>query len=201
MLGAAQSLLGEFKLHGANLREPLKGRGHQDIHADVPKKFADDWWVANGLFLFDDMTDDNGPTRVIPGSHKWPSVNVPLVNIADWVAPELDADERARIPEDLAKPHPDEVRVQAPAGSVVIINSALWHSGTENRSGDRRRVLHLTYTRRDLPQQIYQRDHLTKQLYDRLSPAHRFLFDVEPIDQAGAEAGRMPKKSGDGWWN
>ena len=201
MLGAAWELLGEFKLHGANLREPAPGAGHQDIHADVPKKFADDWWVANGLFLFDDMTYDNGPTRVIPGSHKWPSVNVPLVNIADWQAPELSDEDRARIPDDLAAPHPDEIRVEAPAGSVVIINSALWHSGTVNRSGARRRVLHLTYTRRDLPQQLYQRDYLTRELYERLDPAQRFLFDVEPQPEGADAAGRMPKRAGEGWWN
>lgn len=201
MLGAAEYLLGEFKLHGANLREPAKNKGHQDIHADVPKKFADDWWVANGLFLFDDMTKDNGPTRVIPGSHRWPSVNIPHVNWGDWEPPILNSDEKALIPTDLASPHPDEVLVQAPAGSVVIINSALWHSGTVNNSGKRRRVLHLTYTRRDLPQQLYQRDYLTKGLYERMSPAHRWIMDIEPSAH-GDSAGRMPKRDGgDGWWN
>lgn len=201
MLGAAWELLGEFKLHGANLREPAPGRGHQDIHADVPKKFADDWWVCNGLILFDDMTDTNGPTRVIPGSHLWPSVNIPLVNQGDWTPPKLSAEEQALIPEDLAAPHASEVRVQAPAGSVVIINSSLWHSGTLNESGDRRRVLHLTYTRRDLPQQLYQRDYLTQELYERLGPEQRYLFDVEPLPADAAETGRMPKRAGAGWWN
>lgn len=201
MLGAAEYLLGEFKLHGANLREPAKNKGHQDIHADVPKKFADDWWVANGLFLFDDMTKDNGPTRVIPGSHRWPSVNIPHVNWGDWEPPVLSSDEKELIPTDLAAPHPNEVLVQAPAGSVVIINSALWHSGTVNHSGKRRRVLHLTYTRRDLPQQLYQRDYLTKGLYERMSPAHRWIMDVEPLAN-GDPAGRMPKRDGaGGWWN
>ena len=202
MLGAAQYLLGEFKLHGANLREPSKGGGHQDIHADVPKLFADDWWVANGLFLFDDMTVDNGPTRVIPGSHHWPSVNIPHVNWGDWKPPELTPEEQALIPDDLAGHHENEILVEAPAGSVVIINSALWHSGTSNNSGKRRRVLHLTYTRRDLAQQLYQRDYLTKELYGRLSPAQRFLFDVEPMSQQAADTGRMPKRDGaSSWWN
>jgi hypothetical protein len=57
-------------------------------------------------------------------------------------------------------------------------------------------------TRRDLPQQLVQRDYLTQELYERLSPAHRFLMDVEP-DQAAAAA---PRKSAQragaaGWWN
>ena len=33
---------------------------------DVPKCFQDDWWVTNGMLMFDDMTLDNGPTRVVP---------------------------------------------------------------------------------------------------------------------------------------
>jgi hypothetical protein len=39
LLAAAHHLLGEFKLHGANLRDPLKDRGHQELHVDVPKRF------------------------------------------------------------------------------------------------------------------------------------------------------------------
>jgi hypothetical protein len=42
---------------------------------------------------------------------------------------------------------------------VVIINSSMWHRGIRNLSGARRRVVHLTYTRRDLPQQLTQRDY------------------------------------------
>jgi hypothetical protein len=84
LLAAAHYLLGEFKLHGANLRDPLKGRGHQDLHVDVPKLFDDDWWVINAIVTFDDMRLDNGPTRVVPGSHHWQPVNVPYVNIGDW---------------------------------------------------------------------------------------------------------------------
>jgi hypothetical protein len=47
VLAAAAYLLGEIKVHGANLRDPVKGYGNQDLHVDVPKKFADDWWVVN----------------------------------------------------------------------------------------------------------------------------------------------------------
>jgi hypothetical protein len=86
---------------------------------------------------------------------------------------------------------------------VAVLNSSLWHAGTVNRSGARRRVLHLTYTRRDLAQQLVQRDYLTDALYDRLSPAHRFLMDIEPgaaesVAAPRRSAGRAGAKS---WWN
>jgi hypothetical protein len=84
---------------------------------------------------------------------------------------------------------------------VVIVNSALWHSGTRNQDGSRRRVLHLTYTRRDLPQQLTQRDYLTEALYERMSPAHRFLMDIEPQVE-GQHVARQPKGAeARNWWN
>src|SRR3954469_12053975 len=43
ILAVAHYLLGEIKLHGANLRDPLPGQGHQPLHCDVPKSFDDDW--------------------------------------------------------------------------------------------------------------------------------------------------------------
>jgi ectoine hydroxylase-related dioxygenase (phytanoyl-CoA dioxygenase family) len=204
-LAASHYMLGEIKLHGANLRDPLPGKGQQDLHVDVPKLFEDDWWVANALILFDDMTRDNGPTRIIPGSHRWQPINVPYVNIGNWEPQPLTAEEAARVPSDLSAPYPGEVLVTAPAGCVVIINSSMWHSGTRNQNGARRRVLHLTYTRRDLPQQLVQRDYLTPELYERLPPAQRYLLDIEELSEDQRHlASRSAKKEGAhgaGWWN
>ncbi len=100
-LAAAHYVLGEIKVHGANIRDPVKGFGHQQLHVDVPKKFADDWWLVNAMILFDDMTLDNGPTRVIPGSHRWAPINVPVVNQGDWEPAPLSPEDQARVPADL----------------------------------------------------------------------------------------------------
>lgn len=201
LLLASHYLLGEFKLHGANLREPLPGGGLQDLHTDVPKKFDDDWWVCNAIIAFDDITPDNGPPRVIPGSHRWQPLNVAYVNIHDWEPAPLTEEQRARVPEVLSAPYPGELQVSCPRGGVIVINSSLWHGGTTNRNGARRRVLHLTYTRRDLPQQLVQRAHLTPALYERMSPAHRYLLDIEPLPE-GQSALLQPAGRGAGsdWW-
>ena len=200
VLAGTHHLLGEFKLHGANLRDPDKGSGHQAIHTDVPKLFADDWWVMNAVIVLDDITLENGPTRVIPGSHHWAPVNVATVNMGDWTPPEtLPAEDQARIPHDLEAPHPDEILVTAPAGSIMIMNSSLWHSGTLKKDASHRRVLHLTYTRRDLPQQLTQIDYLTSELYNRMSPEHRYLMEIEPEAQSGVL--RQPKRDSNDWWN
>jgi ectoine hydroxylase-related dioxygenase (phytanoyl-CoA dioxygenase family) len=200
VLAASAYLLGEIKLHGANLRDPVKGYGQQDLHVDVPKKFADDWWVVNSMLMFDDMTLSNGPTRVIPGSHRWAPINVPYVNIGDWEPEPLSAEDQARIPKDLGAPYPGEVLVEAKAGSAIICNSSMWHSGTKKTGDANRRMLHLTYTRRDLPQQLVQLDHLTPGLYQRMSPVHRYLMEIEPPKE-GDGILRHPKKEGKGWWN
>ncbi len=198
-LAAAHYLLGEIKVHGANIRDPVKGHGAQDLHVDVPKNFKDDWWVVNAMICFDDMTLDNGPTRVIPGSHTWAPINVPVVNQGDWEPEPLSAEDQKRVPKDLNAPYPGEVYVTAPAGAAVILNSSGWHSGTKKTGDAPRRLLHLTYTRRDLPQQLAQIDYLTRELYERMSPEHRYLLDIEPSSGDGAI--RMPKRESKGWWN
>jgi ectoine hydroxylase-related dioxygenase (phytanoyl-CoA dioxygenase family) len=200
ILAASTYLLGEIKVHGANCRDPVQGYGNQDLHVDVPKKFDDDWWVVNTMIMFDDMTLTNGPTRVIPGSHKWAPINVPYVNIGDWQPQPLSAEDQARVPNDLSAPYPGEVLVEAPAGSAIICNSSMWHSGTKKQDNTYRRMLHLTYTRRDLPQQLVQIDHLTPELYNRMSPVHRWLMEIEPPND-GDTVLRHPKKHGKGWWN
>jgi ectoine hydroxylase-related dioxygenase (phytanoyl-CoA dioxygenase family) len=200
ILAAAAHLLGEIKVHGANLRDPVQGYGQQDLHVDVPKRFADDWWVVNAMVMLDPMTLENGPTRVVPGSHKWAPINVPYVNQGDWEPAPLSEEDQARVPADLGAPYPGEVLVTAPAGSAIICNSSMWHSGTRKATDTPRRMLHLTYTRRDLPQQLVQLDHLTREFYDRMSPVHRWLLEIEP-PREGEGVLRHPKRESRGWWN
>lgn len=200
VLAVSTHALGEIKVHGANLRDPVKGYGQQDLHVDVPKKFVDDWWVVNSMIMFDDMTLDNGPTRIVPGSHYWAPINVPYVNIGDWEPAPLSPEEEARVPKDLSAPYPGELLVEAPAGSAIICNSSMWHAGTLKKTDKPRRMLHLTYTRRDLPQQLLQLDYLTPELYNRMSPVKRYLLEIEP-PKPGDGIARQPTKEHKGWWN
>ncbi|MEP0320573.1 phytanoyl-CoA dioxygenase family protein [Bauldia litoralis] len=178
LLAASAHLLGEIKLHGANLREPHKGYGQQPLHSDVQKRFKGDWWLVNSAHMFDDMTLDNGPTRIVPGSQHWPELNVPGENVMPSEVTDPDLLNFEGMPEDALAPYPGEVMITIPAGSVAVFNSSNWHGGTQNRSGARRRMLHLTYTRRDLKQQLPQQEYLTQDLYERLDEPQRWLFDV-----------------------
>jgi hypothetical protein len=193
LLAASAYLLGEIKLHGANLREPHKGHGHQPLHSDVQKRFKNDWWLVNSLIMFDDMTLDNGPTRIVPGSQHWPELNVPGENVMPSEVTDPDLLNFKGLPEDPFAPYPGEVLITLRAGSVAVFNSSCWHGGTLKKTDARRRMLHLTYTRRDLKQQLPQQAYLTRDLYDRLNEAQRWLFDVtEPV---GDPKDRIPVAS------
>ena len=80
---------------------------------------------------------------------------------------------------DVGAPHPDEVIFAAPAGSVMIYNAHAWHGGTTNREGSRRRVLHGLYIDRADTAQQDQRRWLTPETASRLTPAQKWLLDVE----------------------
>ncbi|MBN9432836.1 MAG: phytanoyl-CoA dioxygenase family protein [Bosea sp.] len=180
ILHAAYHLLGDLKLHGANMRNPLKGQGHQNLHSDAPKESQRDWRVANALIPFDDMDRTNGATRVVPGSHLWPALTSP----DSPVTMQLTEAEQSMLPKDRAARHPRQIEVELRAGDVVVINGALWHGGTLNESGRNRRMLHLSFTRRDLPQQLVQQDYLTPGFQQRLTPALHYLLDTHPLSSA-----------------
>ena len=100
-------LLGEIRVYSLNGRNPLKGEGQQLLHSDVPRVHATDWRVVNSMVMLDDMTPDNGPTRVVPGSHKWVPINVPDVNMAEVKEIVVTPEDRAIMPQDPVA-HPPE---------------------------------------------------------------------------------------------
>jgi hypothetical protein len=178
-LAAAHHLLGEIHTYSLNARNPLHGQGQQVLHSDVPRTAPDDWRAVNSMIMLDDMTEENGATRVVPGSHRWVSLNVPDVNMAEVKHIEVTPEDRKIMPEDAEAPYPGELLLTGKAGTVGVINGHTWHGGTVNRSGAPRRVLHLAISRRDIPQQFVERDFLTDDLYERTNDAMKYLLDIE----------------------
>jgi hypothetical protein len=161
LLAAMRHILGRpFKLSSLNGRDPVKGEGGQGLHQDWGRHAAGEpAHVANSLWILDDFTEDNGATRVVPGTHRLDSAAL------DGIAREAE--------------HPRQVTVQAKAGDVLVINAHLWHGGTLNRGGARRRVMHAYFTAREHSQQTDQRAYLRVATQRRLSPAQRWILDVD----------------------
>jgi ectoine hydroxylase-related dioxygenase (phytanoyl-CoA dioxygenase family) len=100
----------------ANITGP--GGGEMVLHADqifVPTPWPTDPQGANAAWCIDDFTADNGATCFVPGSH--------LLH---------------------RPPEPDDVAVavplEAPAGSLVVFESRIWHRTGFNRTTDQRRA-------------------------------------------------------------
>jgi ectoine hydroxylase-related dioxygenase (phytanoyl-CoA dioxygenase family) len=119
-LAYVKALLGWPALLGnlsANITGP--GGGEMILHADqifVPEPWSQDPQGMNVAWCLDDFTEANGATRFAPGSHK--------LNRA---------------------PRPDEadvdtVAMTAPAGSIVIFESRVWHKTGFNRTATERRA-------------------------------------------------------------
>jgi Phytanoyl-CoA dioxygenase (PhyH) len=108
-----------WHLAALNLRAPLPGGGHQALHPDFEqRRIGEPWQTLSAMWAITAFTAENGPLRVIPGSHR---VSEPPIDMQAFGSG--------------MGPHPDEVRITAPAGSVILFNSAdLWHSATFNYS-------------------------------------------------------------------
>jgi ectoine hydroxylase-related dioxygenase (phytanoyl-CoA dioxygenase family) len=160
LLACMAYVLGDFKLSSLNFRAARPGQGHQNLHTDWSGPVEPgDYQVCNSIWLLDDFTVSNGATRVVPGSHR--ARAVPRLALPDPSAP-----------------HPDQVLVTGPAGTVFVFNSHLWHGGTQNRSDRPRRALHSYFTRRGHVQQLDQKKYIRRQILAALSPAARFILDV-----------------------
>lgn len=156
----AHVLQNDLKLSSLNGRFAEPGEGLQALHADWRGAVAPgDYQVCNSIWLLDDFTPENGSTRVVPGSQR--SGQTPQEAL-----------------EDPRAPHPDQVQLIAPAGTVVIFNSHTWHGGTLNRTDDYRRAIHSYFCRRHHPQQTDQRQHLTPDTAARIRDEVKYILDV-----------------------
>lgn len=155
LLAAVRHILGDaFRFGGIHGRDPLPGFGQQGLHADaVPLKPQDPYQVVTSLWALDDFTLQNGATRLVPGTH------------LEWGLP----------PKNMRQPgydHPKQIRAVAPAGSAIIFNGHLWHSGTQNTSKGLRRALQCIYLAPTFP----NFSAISTEIPEGVSPAARFVM-------------------------
>lgn len=118
-----------FKLSSLLARTLRPGSAAQELHVDVRRESAD-WPLLGFILMVDAFRPDNGATRFVPGSHRWPD------NPEDTVS-----DPRAACE--------GEVLARGEAGSLLIFNGSAWHGHTANRSSGPRRSLQGAFIPRD----------------------------------------------------
>lgn len=84
--------------------------------------------VCNAVWMLNDFTDENGGTRIIPGSHRWSP---------DRVATHHEG--LALSGEDGSENPPGTIAAEAPAGTCMIFEGRLLHGMGRNRTKDRTR--------------------------------------------------------------
>lgn len=121
MAGCEATLGPGFLLSVAHAILIHPGEAAQSLHHDdsfYPLPRPRQALGVSTIWALDDFTEDNGATRIVPGSHRW-----------DGEEPDESA----------AKP------VIMPAGSLLIFLGTLYHGGGENRSAGTRLGLTIQY--------------------------------------------------------
>jgi ectoine hydroxylase-related dioxygenase (phytanoyl-CoA dioxygenase family) len=124
------------------------GETAQPIHADdqlipIPKPHPPT--VCNSMWALTDFTEENGATRVVPGSH-----------LADH-SPAYGT-------------HYDSVAAEMPRGGVLIWHGSLWHGGGANRTDKRRVGVAMNYCAGYIRQQENQQLGIPHDIVRRFPP-------------------------------
>lgn len=118
LLSVVGAMIGErFFLAQVEGREPRAGGGHQGLHRDYSAQRPGDTVLA--IVFLDDYGPANGATRVVPGSHRLPS---------------LDLDDAS-----------GAIQLSGHAGDILVFTADLVHAGSLNVSGGRRRSLLMSF--------------------------------------------------------
>jgi len=122
-----------YQLNLGHLLQRGPGADEQWLHrdeavwSDVPKP-SPELQLAS-VIAFVDFTRDNGATRVVPGSHRWPDRRL------------SPAEQMAQTP-----PTPEQIGyAEMPAGSAVVYTGGTIHGGGVNVTHVPRRGAHLSY--------------------------------------------------------
>ncbi|HEX8747807.1 MAG TPA: phytanoyl-CoA dioxygenase family protein [Pyrinomonadaceae bacterium] len=159
LLEACCRVIGQhFKLSSLLARTVRPGSQAQPLHVDF-RAHPDGWPMVGFIFMVDDFRRDNGATRFVPGSHRWPAIPGDVMK-----DPALD--------------HECHVVACGEAGSVIIYNGSVWHGHTANHSDEPRRSIQGAYIRRTAESWGDWATRILPQTRARLSPLAEYLLAI-----------------------
>jgi ectoine hydroxylase-related dioxygenase (phytanoyl-CoA dioxygenase family) len=129
------------------------GEVQQPIHADdtlIPLAKPHEAIICNSMWALTDFSEENGATRIVPGSHR-----------ADHCP--------------AYKQRYDSIAAEMPKGSALIWHGSLWHGGGANRSRIRRVGIAMNYCAGFVRQQENQQLGIPRDVARRFSTRLRTL--------------------------
>ncbi len=179
ILFCCKAILGEnFSLSSIDLREPLPKNGFQGLHLDWKqrKEKKSNFFQCTAFILLDDINKKNGAIRVLPRSHK------ELFHIKS--TSHLQKNRTAKDHQTLEEEDKKNAKlILGKKGDIILLNVNSFHGGTENKSGQRRRLIHLNYRHNSLPLNIDQYKFIPKSLHKNFNEFEKFIisFKKEPL--------------------
>jgi len=154
LLEACCQVIGRpFKLSSLHARTLRPGSPAEDLHVDV-RRDSSDWPLLAFILMIDEFRPDNGATRFVPGSHRWPST------------PDSDRKDECV----------DEVLACGSAGSLLVFDGSSWHGHSANTSNRPRRSLQGAFIPRDGRAGADFAGRMQQDTRARLGPAARYLL-------------------------
>ena len=141
---------------------------HQDQWPLVPHPL-DFPVMANTMVLVTDNSPENGGTRLIPGSHKWPKIDYKIANSSKY--------------QEMAK------SITAPKGSVIVWEGRVWHGNGLNRSGAVRSNISIAYLQSWIRPQENSQYSVREEVIKKLTEKQKAVLGFVPFGSLGGHDG------------
>lgn len=112
---------------------------HDDSHMAEP--MPRNSWGVSAFWAIDAMTEENGATEILPGSHRWTAEQLADVYSNFTGENSVFEDRTVRPVDDDPAPHPDAIKVVIPSGSLMLAKGTLLHRGGANKSKQPRLII------------------------------------------------------------
>ena len=159
ILDACCRILGRpFRLSSMLARTVRSRSTAQTLHVDFEHDTNGPTMVGF-IFMVDAFDENNGATRFVPGSHKYPK------------GPDFR-------PADSTTDHRNSVVACGPAGTFIIYDGAVWHGHSANQTDRPRRSIQGAFVRREAGSDESPRWRMHPATLARISPLARYLLEI-----------------------